>query len=128
MHGAAMSTRVQRSRTGSVTALYTPENAEHAAHSLHKPTTHALQVACVLLTTRHAVLQVFQTSAQVTDVVGLANAGISSDIAKRMHKQQVRPSEVHISYYECSVDIYCLPHASALAVHGIIWISPTAVL
>jgi hypothetical protein len=33
---------------------------------------------------------VFQASAQVTDVVGLANAGISSDIAKRMHKQQVR--------------------------------------
>eukprot|EP00882_Tetradesmus_deserticola_P027127 GHRQ01029991.1.p5 GENE.GHRQ01029991.1~~GHRQ01029991.1.p5 ORF type:complete len:114 (+),score=36.88 GHRQ01029991.1:1804-2145(+) len=31
---------------------------------------------------------VFQTSAQVTDVVGLANAGISSNIAKRMHKKQ----------------------------------------
>ncbi|WIA09036.1 hypothetical protein OEZ85_008450 [Tetradesmus obliquus] len=31
---------------------------------------------------------VFQASAQVTDVVGLANAGISSDIARRMHKQQ----------------------------------------
>jgi hypothetical protein len=40
-----------------------------------------------------AVLQVFQTSAQVTDVVGLANAGISSDIAKRMHKQQVSLSD-----------------------------------
>lgn len=34
-------------------------------------------------------MQVFQASAQVNDVVGLANAGISSDIAKRMHKQQV---------------------------------------
>lgn len=34
--------------------------------------------------------QVFQASAQpgVTDVVGLANAGISSDIARRLHKTQ----------------------------------------
>jgi hypothetical protein len=32
--------------------------------------------------------QVFQASARVTDVVGLANAGISSDIARRMHKVQ----------------------------------------
>jgi hypothetical protein len=33
-------------------------------------------------------LQVFQASARVTDMVGLANAGISSDIAQRMHKMQ----------------------------------------
>lgn len=33
-------------------------------------------------------VQVFQASARVTDVVGLANAGISSDIACRMHKMQ----------------------------------------
>eukprot|EP00775_Hariotina_reticulata_P013721 gene13721-13843_t len=31
---------------------------------------------------------VFQASAQVTDVVGLANAGISASIAARMHKSQ----------------------------------------
>jgi hypothetical protein len=31
---------------------------------------------------------VFQASAQVTDHVGLANAGISSDIACRMHRLQ----------------------------------------
>jgi hypothetical protein len=31
---------------------------------------------------------VFQASAQVTDVVGLANAGISAAIAARMHKSQ----------------------------------------
>jgi hypothetical protein len=35
-----------------------------------------------------AWLQVFQASARVTDMVGLANAGISSDIACRMHKMQ----------------------------------------
>eukprot|EP00879_Flechtneria_rotunda_P005517 GHRR01005810.1.p1 GENE.GHRR01005810.1~~GHRR01005810.1.p1 ORF type:complete len:180 (+),score=49.49 GHRR01005810.1:523-1062(+) len=32
--------------------------------------------------------QVFQASSQVTDLVGLANAGISSDMARRMHKVQ----------------------------------------
>jgi hypothetical protein len=31
---------------------------------------------------------VFQASARVTDMVGLANAGISSDIVCRMHKMQ----------------------------------------
>jgi hypothetical protein len=33
-------------------------------------------------------MQVFQASARVTDMVGLANGGISSDIAGRMHKMQ----------------------------------------
>jgi len=33
-------------------------------------------------------VQVFQASARVTDVVGLANAGIRSEIAHRMHKSQ----------------------------------------
>jgi hypothetical protein len=33
-------------------------------------------------------MQVFQASARVTDMVGLANGGISSDIASRMHKMQ----------------------------------------
>lgn len=33
-------------------------------------------------------MQVFQASARVTDMVGLSNAGISSDISCRMHKVQ----------------------------------------
>lgn len=32
--------------------------------------------------------QVFEAGARVTNVVGLANAGISSDIARRMHAMQ----------------------------------------
>lgn len=34
------------------------------------------------------VLQVFSACAQVQDIVGLSNAGISSDVAMRMHKTQ----------------------------------------
>lgn len=37
---------------------------------------------------RACVAQVFQASARVTDVVGLANSGISADVAARMHKTQ----------------------------------------
>ncbi len=34
------------------------------------------------------VLQVFSKCAQVRDTVGLANCGISSSVAKDMHKKQ----------------------------------------
>ena len=36
----------------------------------------------------HSWLQVFSKCAQVRDTVGLANCGISSSVAKDMHKKQ----------------------------------------
>jgi hypothetical protein len=49
---------------------------------------HWLQGRLTLCTTPRHLLQVFSAGAQCQDMVGLANAGISSDIAKRMHATQ----------------------------------------